>query len=469
MSKKPFGIATLLCLCLSVSAAASSDPSDSAGLRHLFFSFGGLFLLDFDKSQKLINETSDGEHIVMDDYRSGFRLLQNVNAGLGVEVPLNYWVPGGVTVGLDLLAGKNASFDRFVQTRDEVAALGAPRIPKRAADLSVWSTGDNVLFLARGGIGFSAGMGFTPVAGAAAYYFAEGDWYLYIEKTENNHVYLKVTSTKVHSLGVLANSIIVGLGADLFKETDKGFSYSYDLNDANARLAYEDALHGSLGPSDRMAASSEGHVARVLTSKVASTGGMRNWYFGIPLLDVVGGRRGKVYSFDNTYNHEDGSRSMVTSGIYVDHKYSAGWLSDHAVYINDFFGNYVTHVSTSGETSTGYQGEYFWAFESSKTSAREVRKELASLAAKTGLRSILSIDLPKKKHLGYLNMKLSAELLQKATDALMDWASATPHAMVAMLTDSGQGRIENYFSANADTNRLCGNSGGDLGVGKSEC
>ena len=467
MSKKLSVIAALLCVFITASASASTDPSESAGLRHLFSAYGGIFLLDFDKSQKLVNETPSGDRMVLDDYRDGFRLLQNVNEGLGVEVPINYAIPGGLTVGLDLLVGKNVSFDRYVRTREDVDQIGRPRIPTRAADLSSWTAGDNVLFLARGGVGFAFGIGLTPVAGAAAYYYAEGDWFLYIEKTANDHVYLKLTSTGLHSFGVLANSIIVGLGTDVFAEADKGFSFSYDLNNADARRAYEDALHGSLGPSDRMAAAGTGNVKRVLTTQSASLGAMRNWYFGIPLLDTIGGKTGQIYSYDNTYNHEDGSDSAVHSGIYVDQTYSAGWLSDHERHVNDFFGSAFTHHSGRGVESKGYLGQYFWAFESTHVSSRKVHEELARLAAKTGLVSAQSIDVPNEKHLGYLNIKFTAELSRQTTDALLDWARSSPAVMADLLTGTGQGGIEDYFQSGADPSALCNASGSDLGACKT--
>ena len=451
-------ISTLLSLCVSNFAAASSDPTEAAGLRHLFSQYGGIFLLDFDRSHKVINQSRNNDRLVVDDFQNGFRLLQNTNAGIGIEVPIHYGLPGGVSVGLDLLSGTNLSFDRYVKNRDELARMSAPRVPTRATDLSEWTVGDNALVLTRGGVGFAVGVGLSPVFGAGAYYFAEGDWYLYVEKTENNHAYLKITNTKIHLFGVLAHGIIAGIGASHFNETDQGFSFNYDLNDEEARLAYEDAVHGSLGPSDRLTELGTGKVVRILTSQSSSRGVMRRWYFGIPFFNTHGGSSGHIYGYSNTYFNQDGSNSIVNSGIYINHRYSAGWFSTHDRHFNDFYGSTFTNTAKTGEVTKGYAGQYLWAFESSSVSGAKLYNELGFLAAKTGIDAIRSIQVPQQRYLGYLNIKFSADVSQKTTESLMSWAHADTVTLSNVLKHSALENIENYFKGEkeeSDPDHLC--------------
>lgn len=432
------------------------DPAESAGLRHLFFSFGGLFLLDFDASHKLINTTEGGDRFVTDNYKSGFRYQQTVSSGLGWEIPFHVTLPVGVSIGLDLLAGTNASFDRYAKSPEAARRMGEPSLPVRASDLKSWTVGDNVMYLARGGVGFAAGVGIPPLVGAAAFYFMEGDWFVYVEKTDATHAYVKVTNTKATSAGALASAAIVGISVAKFAQVDRTFSFVYDLNNYQARHAYEDALHGSLSPSQRIADNKLGGVERVFSAIDNSYGTMGSWYFGLPLFSTVGGKSGDVFNTEKFVNHKDGSRSLVHTGIFIDHEYTAGWLSKHKRHINDFFATAYTRTDDKGVSTQGYSGQYLWAFESDRVSADKLREELDELAAKTGLASVRSIRTPSDGRMGYLNIKFTAELSQQAVDALMAWATRAPQSLVSALSNNSSAAVESYFSgAVADAASVC--------------
>ena len=453
-------------LIASQTAVAEPLGNPSAGLRHLIFKFGGLFLLDYDRSEHLINQTDGGDSIVLDDYRNGFRLIQNETKALGIDIAFNFAIPTNVPVGLDLLAGTNVSFDRFAPTRDAASKMQKPRLPSRAPDLTDWSEGDNVLFLARGGVGFSVGADWNHVAGPAAYFFAEGDWYVYIEKYSPNHAYVKVTNSQILSLGVVGNSVVAGLGIEAFKEADQGFSFRYDLNDPTAAKAYEDAIRGNFEPSEKFADAGT-FVSRAATNQTAWLGLVRYWYFGVPFLASINGNTGQIHSRTSVLNHENGNRSTIYSGLYVDHLRTGGWLSKHAMSINNFIGSRYIEKGPNGQISSGYLGQYLWAWESSKGSYRKIHKHLAALVAKTGLESLLSINIPEENKLGYLNMQFQANLPQETVDLLMEWATGFQETGADLLMQSSQKGMETYFSAGQDSLGICEASVQDIGECKA--
>src|SRR5262249_5101147 len=109
-----------------------------------------------------------------------------------------------------------------------------------------------------------------------------------------------------------------------------------------------------------------------------------------------------------------------------------------------------------GVSFQGYAGQYFWAYESDHVSADQLKHELDELSAKTGLKAVRSFRMPTDGHLGYLNIKFSAELSQQATDALMAWATVSPLTLAGTLGDAGVAAVESYFSSRmVDPDHLC--------------
>ena len=410
---------------------------------------------DFDSDQELINQSSSGDHLVLDDFSSGFRLIRNYSFTVGNPPPWHFGIPTGTPIGIGIMAGKSISSDRFIKDRSEASRLPLLNVPWRATDFSKWATGDSMTFQASGGIGFSVGVSWGDVA-AGTYFFAQGQWLVYVEKTASNLAYVKITKTKIHSLGASVSGSLFDLNIELFRSADKAFSFQYDLTNQNAAFAFEDALHGNLVPTEKMAtdAATSHHVTRVATSQGAEIGFLRSWYFGLPLFWGVGGSNGKIYSIDHELMHSDQSTSHVEQGIYVDESGTSGIISNHQRRINDFIATHTQDSQADGSSTLSYSGQFTWGFQQGEVNDFRFSRALKRLMTQTGLGDRLTLEIPRGQY-GYLNILFEANLSQQTTDALMNQVLSNPN----MIADSAQimlkKRIETYFSDKKDVDGLC--------------
>lgn len=434
---------------------AKSDPwIQSSEMKSSAFDIGSIFFLNFDLEKKIINQTHGGSDLILDDFRGGFRVIQNKSVSIGNPPIWNFIIPVGIPVGLNLNIDTQVTTDRFIQNKAELENLPRVSIPLRPKDLASWKTGDNLSFGADGGIGFSVGVGWG-VVGAGPYFFAQGSWYIYVEKTDTNSAYLKITNGNLHSLGAAAGSSFVSIGIEKFQQADTGFSFNYDLTDPKAILAYEDAIRGNIEPTEKLAdAPNATAVQRRATHKNAFMGFMRNWYFGLPLFWNSTAASGKVYVINQERLHADQTKSLVRYAVSVNESATNGIASNRKRTIRNFYAYHYSHAGLRGRNSHGYSGEFIWGHEQEKMSQKQFQKAFNKLLTELNLKTRLGMQIPNEKF-GYLNIQFETKLPEETTNALIAKASGSPEEVHALFKGSAQSEIEQYFMNGTDPDGIC--------------
>ena len=427
---------------------------EDSKIRELSTDLASIFFWDLDIEQKLVNLADGGGRLVFDDESKGFRFFENWNFALWAPPSWHTSIPTVMPIWINPIIGAGISSGRFVKSRSEVPKLPHIGFPTQTKDLQTWAVGDFVQYRMTGGVGFTAGWDVGGVY-MGPYFVAQGDWLYYVEKTDEQKVYVKVTNASMRSLGASVGTSFVSVGVELFNHTDLGFSYSYDLKDPQAAQAYEDAIHGNLIPTDqRVAAVRGGSVQKKYGSRRAALGYLRYWYFGLPFVGSAGGQNGKIYSISDERIHSDESKSQIEYAAYFNETQTNGLISSHLRFLNDFYGVYYTNTTRDGKVTPGYWGQFLWGYENMRTSSSDFKQALRQLARQTGLGPELRIDIPQK-NLGYLNVRLLANLGEMATDALVGAVRTDENRITTQLESAIREGVAKYFSDGKDAEHIC--------------
>ena len=448
---------------LALSVMTFSIPGHAAGFSELgprarerAFSISNIFAVSLDRQKHVVNQSDGGEELVMDDFSAGFRVISNTDAGIGQVGPMHFPIPRALGVGIDLELNKSVASDRYAATQEDANKMKKPVVPYDSSVLDSWHVGDNLTAMTQGGIGFSAGPPDLGPINVGPYFWAEGDWVIYVEKTAEDHVYLKITKSKLRSFGVYADtSGMMGIGAEKFKSTDNAFSFRYDLSSERGRFAFEDAMKGHLKPSEDISdKEAKGPVIRAEVTRNASLGYVRYWYLSLFFWNHSA-TQGKVYATSDERNHEDGSSSHVEYAMWLNEATTGGIFSRHKQTTDDFYAEYYTHEARDGKVTHGYSGTFTWEIQRNKVGEKALQKFLDKLTDKTGLDDDLALKLPKTKNdYGYMDVMFEAYLGQDAVDELMDTVIRRGSAIELKLSGTAQALMNAYF-AKGDDEGLC--------------
>jgi hypothetical protein len=418
---------------------------------------GGYSVPDQEQGYKVVADNS----ITLDDYQSGFRLIQRRKLDLGVGAVLTLTLENvsraaagfGAYAGLAPVIGKYAVVDRYVARKEDVKRLPPMRFPQRASDLASWTARDSITYESSGGVLFVAGVGyFGAYAGLNA--MATGTWATYVEKEDTGTAYVKITKRKLKSIGVSAGTIIANVGVKTFGESDDSFSYRFNLSSQDAINAFEAMLKGDTLPADKLAANSAlTGVTHVTSEKTFTRGFLKTWYLGIPILANRNGAHGKLYILGNTIFRETGAETESHVGVYVNEVADTGFFNRGLRKMNNFFGSHEITRDVNGRTTVDYSGTYKWMYERDTIDAGQFQRQMNRLYRSTGIRRLLNLQAPNA-NLGYAKLEFETVLNRRAMDLLMN-SAVTHSGAVARIAATAEQLRASYFRSDDDPDGLC--------------
>jgi hypothetical protein len=412
--------------------------------------------IDGDMSDVLINEgealdSSKSEIGISRDLPSeGYRYIhmESLNIKLGVY---GGWYPysqnyastwWGVGVALMPVAGSALKSNRFVASRAEAQRLAKLQIPAKAEALSQWQAHDSVNYFSRGGIIFSVGAGYF-FTGLSGDYFATGDWTTYVEKIEDNKVYVKTTNVKLVSLDRFLGNFIAYDMVSKFQKTDKIFSYIFDLTDPRAQVAFEAMVHGSMIEAQNLQKEDPSLAELILTEEGGTRGRQRKGYFGFPFLNASR-ETGELLTSSDRVLHDEGVES--------DEEYALFWssrmkniLGHHKnAYKNFFTTSYVKRAlalekgapPAKIETpvdSAGTVGTLVLSYEDDRANRGTIAKMVGDMAKQTGLYEPLQVQDDSGVDIsGYVHVSLKVNFTEDGTRQLLETLSGQKPKMMAV-------------------------------------
>lgn len=297
--------------------------------------------------------------------------------------------------------------------------------------------GDSITYLNTGGVIFSAGTGLGYV-GVGASAIAQGTWETYIEKVDNERVYVKITKGKLTSLSASVGVAIVQLSETAFRNSDDGFSYLYNLSTETGRKAYEDVVRGNVIASDMISKKrprnlvEKAPVLKVSTFKSLNTGRFLGASMGLPIIWNSAYTKGNINSYSTTDFHINNKTARVHYGIYSETKNFQLWNRHRETDLMFYGAKYIVNSPDGNEAGTF--GRYSFAYRNEKATERKVTKAIAGLIQHTGIDD-LNVDIPDDNDLGYAGIEFNTTLTEDNTKRLMAVASQ---------------QNENYFNTIAD-------------------
>lgn len=370
------------------------------------------------------------DRMVVNNFRDGVQKTSYgfLVGGLGAKMTWWYDNATGVAkqwwayVGIAPLIGRQMNSVRYYRTYDEAdKAVGYKSVPSTARSADVLSQGDSVTYLSTGGLIFSAGTGLN-VVGVGATAIAQGTWETYIEKVDNEHVYVKLTKGKLTSFSVSTGVAIVQVSETAFRNSDDGFSYLYNLSTEVGRKAYEDVIRGNVIASDQISKSrprnlvEKAAVLKVATFTNLNTGRFLGVSMGLPIIWNSAYTKGNINSYSTTDFHINNKTARVHYGIYSETKNFQLW-NRHRETDLMFYGAKYTINSPEGNED-GTFGRYSFAYRNEHTTSRRLNKSIAGLIQHTGIDD-LSIDVPDDDKLGYAGVEFNTTLSEDNTKRLM--------------------------------------------------
>jgi hypothetical protein len=322
-------------------------------------------------------------------------------------------------------------------------------IPFKAEELYSWNIGDNVFYESTGGVVFGASAGIPQVTVGTAIAH-QGAWRFYVEKTDDEKVYVNATKANINSSAAFAGNIILNISKENLKDLGNGFSFEIDLSDSDAARAYEDMLRGNMIPIQRMSDDEMNtSVKKISANRNLTTGKKKTFMLGIPFANFVTSK-GSYYKLDNVEYFANGIKTESEYGIYSK-EVKTRFLNSHKNKIKAFYGGTLKATDNTGKlVSLEDKVSFNWFFENDYGSGGNLNKALKDFLHDTGLNQ-LNIKAPDIKNLGYVSISLKAESGTTFTKALIGRNQLANVKNIAARTEK---LIINYF-AEGDKNEIC--------------
>lgn len=392
------------------------------------------FYLDLDWGQSIVNLTphkwtGPGSSWGLDDFQSGFQKISFHNLTTGLGAHLSFWYPeaAGLSrewwtyVGLIPLIGKESRSVKFHRGLSEARATrGYRAVPTVARSLDSWSTGDSLTYRSRGGLLFAAGAGLGAI-GVGSTALAQGSWEIAIEKITRDKVYVKITREQIHSLSFSVGAALVQAAVTDFRESDKGFSFLFDLRSETGCKGYEDMIRGNVLAAETLALREiavpleQAGTAKIVSFQTLGGGRLFSSQQGFPGIWFRQRTRGQISSFSSAEFPLKNKNAQVHYGVYSQSKRLL-FLSKHRETEQVFYGVHYA-VKSPKETHQGRFGQFHFLHTNDATSARKFEKVLRELIKLTGIEEFAK-DSPARA-LGYVGIDFETTFNQENTQRLM--------------------------------------------------
>jgi hypothetical protein len=324
-------------------------------------------------------------------------------------------------------------------------------VPAHAPALADWHEHDWISYDVQGGVIFSAGVGYA-MTGLSGDYFARGDWTTYVEKIDEQKVYVKITNVTLSDFDLVAGNIIASETLSEFSKSDDMFSYIFDFSDPRAQNAYEAMIHGSVKEAEALATTNPELAQLDLTENGHTKGHQSELFLGIPFLNLSD-TSGELYNFSDTLYHLDNSKSDVQYGLYWKEK-DSDVFSRHSSVSTAFYGIAYTDTpdpSSSGGQTSGKYGKFILSIANDHSSGDSVQDALSQIVKQTGLRQQLALTSnPPSGDLEFTDLSLTVVLSEAATQVLM-----TSDVSGQFTEKAAQASANDYFDRQGDPEVFC--------------
>lgn len=437
-----------------------------------------IFYLDFDITRKIINRTlhdsskannqtitydfnPNRESLILGDYQDGFTVVDYhlIEGGIGLRAKLFYENASGLKelfyayAGIIPYAGKDMMTVRYANTL--AAAKKMPRFsnpPETADDLANWSLGDSMTYESTGGVMFIAGAGFSLI-GVSGAKIAKGTWKVYVEKTDIQTAYVKITKNKLDSLSGHVGGVLVSIGTGEFKSSDDGFSYKLDLTSQTGRQAFADLLSGNVLGVQMLEQNQDPSVLHVDNFKITSAGKFNNFFLGLPLILNTNWSSGNIYSFEATDMIIDQKKAQAHYGVYSKDRQTRVFATKRSRTYT-FYGADYSVTDSQNQVLNGQFGHFIWSYHNEDSSQSSLRKAMKELVRQVGLQNLVLVNIPSNDDLNYTGLNFEVSFDQNQTDRMI--RAAQLQGFVAW-KEQGSKALNTYFKTTEDRLGLCEN------------
>ena len=203
----------------------------------------------FDEVVNMTPATNSGV-FELDQYENGLEVIatKKIYASAGVLVNLSQAVAANTfawgSLGIFPVIESYAKFYKVFETPEERQDYKFT-IPDQASALDHWTTGQAAFYNALGGISMFLYTGISQL-GIGSQVIIEGGYSIYIEKKQDEKVYLELQRVSTKGITALTGTFISYAELGTLAEQSKGHAYNIDLKTAEQREALNDLLQRGL-------------------------------------------------------------------------------------------------------------------------------------------------------------------------------------------------------------------------------
>jgi hypothetical protein len=429
------------------------------------------FFVDAQGAHRIINLTKQSDtsrNLRFNQFNSGFQVTDTYDVSVGAGPAVSFWFnnPTGWrsdfqgAAGLVPLIGKSMTTVRFAHDLDDASKLSRwTSPPMKASDLNSWTIGDSATFGTQGGIAFDPSI-FSGMEVATVSYMISGEFETYVEKVDETHFLVQLSSTKVKTAAASAGISYLALAASKAKGLTRSLSFLVDVKDSNGAKAYEDLVRGNIKTVQKFVR--EGQLPSVHPTEKTFEPQKANYVslsFGLPFLFELSWSTGKLHQFTDTQDFADGSKMQTHHGVFVGDSELKDFTHHHSK-IGGFYGVSFEKQNPDGTSETGKFGQFDWAFSSDDSNSGELRGAIQTLIRRTGLRE-LAMVVPDGA-VGTNQISFALDLSDAQTSRLMEFAQS---ASQLDFVNAALGLHSLYFSKGekGDVDGLCLHQGDATG------
>jgi hypothetical protein len=207
---------------------------------------------DIRRFDEIVNLTpaSNSNKLELDNHENGLEVIatKKIYASAGVLNNLSQAVTANTfawgSLGLFPVIESYARFYKVFQNPVERKDYKFT-IPDQASALDQWTTGQAAFYNALGGLSMFLYTGISQL-GIGSQVVIEGGYSIYIEKKENEKVYLELQRVSTKGITALTGTFISYAELGTLAEKSKGHAYEIDLKVAEQREALNDLLQRGL-------------------------------------------------------------------------------------------------------------------------------------------------------------------------------------------------------------------------------
>jgi hypothetical protein len=346
-------------------------------------------------------------------------------------------------VGMAPLVGKTSVSERTVIGRDSLKHLKGLKLPADKRELANWKNLDKLSYSSTGGLLFIGGVslyGFN----VGTTYVATGSWSTEIQKIGEDKAYVKISSTKLQSLGLCTSAEVVSLSVAKFKSIEDSFSFFFDLSDPVAEAAFGELLKGHAQAAQKLADNADSlSVVRIESSSGVSEGRLKNFGVGIPFINW-NSTKAKITSVEANDFHPIGSHLDASYGVYLRDK-DTRILGYSSSYTYGFYGAQYDNRARDGVIEQGLFGQIGWSYHTSQADESKLERAIRKLVDLTGMQNELYVIVRKfKGNIGYASVEFSMRFDAWATHLLMGLANDP--ASVQNLRRISDAFVDSFFA-----------------------